>query len=110
MPRDIHAVAKDIITLNNDIANVDPDPKPELIYFAATGVALAKLPLDFDGAGDCVHGACEFHQRAVAHELDDTTKMGGNRRVDQLTPQGIQTRESPRLVHAHETRVADHIG
>ena len=36
--------------------------------------------------GDSVHSAREFHQRAVAHELDDTTRMGGNRRVDQLTP------------------------
>ena len=36
-------------------------------------------------------GARELHQRAVAHELDDSTRMGGNRRVDQLTPQGIQS-------------------
>src|ERR1700730_2737310 len=36
--------------------------------------------------------------------------MGGNRRVDQLTPQGIQTRESPRLIDAHEARVTDHVG
>ena len=52
---------------------------------------LPKLSLDFDGAGDSIHGAGEFHQRAIAHQLDDTTRMGGNRRVDQLTPQGIQT-------------------
>jgi hypothetical protein len=31
---------------------------------------LPKLSLDFDGAGYGVHGAREFHQRAVAHELD----------------------------------------
>jgi hypothetical protein len=47
---------------------------------------LPKLLLDFDGAGDRVYGAREFYQRAVAHELDDTTRMGGNRWVDQLTP------------------------
>ena len=29
--RDVDAVAKDIITLDDDIANVDPDPKPDWI-------------------------------------------------------------------------------
>ena len=84
--RDVDTVAKDIITLNNDIANVDPDPKPDWIAFSASGVVVSKLSLDLDRAGDSVHSAREFHQRAVAHELDDTTRMGGNRRVDQLTP------------------------
>jgi hypothetical protein len=36
--------------------------------------------------------------------------MGGNRWVDQLTPQGIQARESTRLIEAHEARVTDHVG
>ena len=53
--------------------------------------ALGELSLDFDCAGDGVHSARELHQRAVAHELDDTTRMGGNRRIDQLTPQDVQT-------------------
>jgi hypothetical protein len=30
--RDVDTVAKDIITLNNDIANVDPDPKPRSCF------------------------------------------------------------------------------
>jgi hypothetical protein len=38
-------------------------------------------------------------------------EVPGNRgRVDQFTPQGIQTRESTRLINAHEARVADHVG
>ena len=41
-----------------------------------------ELSLDFDCAGDGVHSARELHQRAVAHELDDTTRMDGNRWID----------------------------
>ena len=89
---------KDIIALDDDVADVDADPKLDRIGLGATGVVLPKLSLDFDGAGDGVHGAGELHQRAVAHELDDTTRMGGNRRIDELAPQGIQTGKCPGLV------------
>jgi hypothetical protein len=108
--RDVDAVAQDIVTLDDDIANIDPDPQPDWIGVGATGVLLHKLFLDFDGAGDGVHGAGEFHQRAVAHELDDTAGMRGDRRIDQLAPQIIQPGQSARLVHAHEARITDHVG
>ena len=96
--------------LHDDVADVDADPKLDRIGLGATGIVLAELSLDFDCAGDGVHSARELHERAVAHELDDTTRMGGNRWVNQLTPQGIQTRESTRLIEAHEARVTDHVG
>ena len=108
--RDVDAVAKDILALDDDVADIDPDPELDRIGFGATGIVLPKLSLNFDRAGDSVHGAREFHQRAVAHKLDDTAGMGGNRRVDQLTPQGIQTGKSPGLVDTHEARVTDHVG
>ena len=104
-------VAKDIITLNNDIASVDPDPKPDWIAFCASSVVVPKLFLNLHGTGDSVHSAREFHQRAVAHKLDDTTRMGGNHRVDQLTPlRYSDAREVLRLIDTHEARVAHHIG
>ena len=93
--RDVDTVAEDVFPFDDDVADVDADPELDRSGFGATGIALPKLPLNFDGTSDGVYGTREFHQRAVAHELDDATRMGGNRRVDQLTPQGIQTRESP---------------
>ena len=86
----VDAVAKDVLALDDNIADVDPDPEPDRADFGATGIVLAKLSLDFDGASDGVHGARELHQRAVAHELDDTARMAGDCRIDQLTPQGVQ--------------------
>jgi hypothetical protein len=80
--RDVDAVAQDVLALDDDIADVDPDPEPDRIDFGATGILLAKLSLDFDSASDGVHGACELHQRAVAHELDDTARMAGDCRID----------------------------
>ena len=108
--RDVDAVAKDILAFDDDVADVDPDPELDRIGFGATGIVLPKLSLNLDRAGDSVHGAREFHQRAVAHEFDDTAGMGRNHRVDKLTPQGIQPGQSPGLVHTHEARISDHVG
>ena len=99
--RDVDAVAKNILAVDDNVADIDPDPEPDRIDFGAAGIVLPKLSLNFDGASDGVHGAREFHQRAIAHELDDTAAMGGNRRVDQLAPQGIQTGQSTGLVDTH---------
>jgi hypothetical protein len=77
---DIDAVAKNVVALDDDVADIDADSELDRIGFI-TG-ALPKLSLNFDGAGHRVHGAREFHQRAVAHQLDDTAGMGGDRRID----------------------------
>jgi hypothetical protein len=77
---DIDAVAKNVVALDNDVAHVDADSELDRISFI-TGVR-PKLSLNFDGTGHRVHGAREFHQRAVAHQLDDTAGIGGNRRID----------------------------
>ena len=66
--------------------------------------------MNFDRASNGVHSAGELHQRAVAHQLDDTAGMGGNRRIDQFTPQGVQPGEGPGLVDAHEAGISDDIG
>jgi hypothetical protein len=87
--RDVDAITEDVLAFDDDVTDVDTDPELDRIGFGATGVALPKLSLDFDGAGDGVHGAREFHQRAIAHELDDPARMGSDRRIDQLAPQII---------------------
>ncbi len=96
--------------LHDDVADVDADPKLDRIGIRATGIVLAKLSLDFDGAGHGVNGAGEFHQGTVAHELDDPAGMGGNRRIDQLTPQGTEPGQRSGLVYAHEARISRHVG
>ncbi len=96
--------------LHDDVADVDADPKLDRIGLGATGIVLAELSLDFDCAGDGVHSARELHQRAVAHELDDPSCMGGNRRINKLAPQGIQTGKSPGLVQTHKARVTYYVG
>jgi len=48
-----------------------------------TGVPLGQAALDGDGTADRLGGACEFHEEAVAHGLEDTSVMPGYGRFDQ---------------------------
>jgi len=48
---------------------------------------LANVFLDLDRTGNRVDGAAELYQHAVAHELDDPARMGGDIRIDKVAPQ-----------------------
>jgi hypothetical protein len=71
---------------------------------------LPKLSLNLDGASDSIHGAGELHQCPVAHKLDDPSRVGGNRRINEPASQCIQTGKGPGLVQTHEARVPDYVG
>jgi hypothetical protein len=83
---DIDAVAEDVFTFDDDVADVDPNPELDRIGLGTTSIVLPKLSLNLDRAGNSIDGACEFYQRAVAHQFDDAAGMGSDRRIDQLTP------------------------
>jgi len=53
--RDIHAIAKNVVALDDDVADVDANSELDRIGFIAG--ALLKLSLNFDGAGHRVKEA-----------------------------------------------------
>ena len=67
-------------------------------------------PLDRGSALDCVDDACEFDQRAVAHELDDATMELFYRGIDKFPTASLQPRQRSYLILAHEAAIASHIG
>ena len=67
---DIHPVAEDIVALDHDIAEVHANPELDRRPLAR-GVELGHRGLNRHGAFDGIDGAAEFHQRPVAHHLDD---------------------------------------
>ena len=86
-------------------------PCGELQPAAAIGhPAKGAIALKVDGEVYCVHDAAELHQRAVAHELDHTPVVLGGFRLDKLFAMGLQLRQGPSLIFAHEAAVANHVG
>ena len=41
--RDIDAIAKDVVALDDDVADIDPDPESDRIGLGATSIVLPKL-------------------------------------------------------------------
>jgi hypothetical protein len=107
---DVYAVAVDVPLLADDVADVDADPKGYALLLPYVLLALGDPPLDCDRALYRVDGARELDQGAVAHQLDDSAVVRGDRRFDEILPQGFQTRVRPRLVGGHEARVPHNIG
>ena len=67
---DIHAVSINVVAIDDDVTDIDPDPELYPTVFGAARTAVSDLLLDLDRAGDGVHCAPELDQRAVAHEFE----------------------------------------
>ncbi len=89
---------------------IDADAEGDAPFRRDVLVALDHAALHRDGALDRIDDAGELDQRAVAHELDDTTVAGGDLAIDEVIPMGLQRRQGAGLVLLHEAAVADHVG
>jgi hypothetical protein len=81
--RQIHPVAKDVVAIDNDVAEIDADPKPDALLVGHFGVAVDHRSLDFRSAADGVHHARELHQHAVTRRFHDPTVVLIDLRIDE---------------------------
>ncbi len=61
--RDIDAVAKDVAVLDDDVAEIDADAKPDAPLVGRLGLAVDHPALHLGGATHRVDDAREFHQQ-----------------------------------------------
>ena len=78
----VDPVAKDIVFIDDNVADVDADPKfdPDILRYVS--VLRGNGALDFDRAAGGIDGAREFHQHAVTGGLDDAATIGSDCRVN----------------------------
>jgi hypothetical protein len=108
--RYIDAITEYVAVLDDDVAEIDPDPEPDPAVLREVGFAIDQRPLQLGGAADRVDDAREFHQQPVPGRLDDAAGMLADLRVDELAAMRLQPFVRPFLIRAHQTRVACHIG
>ena len=107
--RHVNPVAKDVISLDDHISQIDPDTELYPPGRRDVCVASCHAPLYLGRAQHRVGDAMEFHQHTVAAGFDDAAPVSRDGRINELNPMGLETREGPRLVRLHEPTVADHI-
>src|SRR6266436_3916812 len=107
--RHVDAVAKDVVFLNDHVAQIDADAELHPPRRRDVRVTSRHSALNLGSAQHGVGDAVEFDQHAVASGLDDAATVLRDSRIDELDPMGLETRERPRLVDLHQPTVADHV-
>ena len=106
---DIDAVAEDVAVFADDVPDIDADAKDEPLVLRHVRVSGRHPLLNRDSASDGFNGAREFNEKTVTSSLDDATVVGGDLRVDQLSPVPLQGAQGTDLVGTHQPTVADDI-
>jgi hypothetical protein len=107
---DVDAVAVHVVFLDDDLAEVDADAQHDPAIGRHAGIRGEQLALQFDRGLDRVHRAAEFHQHAVAHQLDDASFVRTHDRLDDRLAALGQHGERAGLVRAHHARITHDIG
>jgi len=108
--RHVHALAVDVVALDDDVAQIDPDAIADAHPLGHFGVPRGDGVLDFDGACHGRHDGSEFHQRAVAHQFHDAPAVLGHLGIEDGAAVGLEPLERSRLVALHHAAVANDIG
>jgi hypothetical protein len=98
-----------IVSFENDISQIDPDPHRNAAILGHVAVVFRHGALQAQGTLNCVDDAAELCQQAIAHELEDAPVVTSDLRFEELFPERPQTLECPRFVKLHEAAVSNHI-
>jgi hypothetical protein len=106
--RNIHPISEQISTSNHDIADVNPDPKPETLMLRSAFGHLGDSFLHGNGALDGIDGTWKLSQNTVASGVGDPSTVLRNQPIHHLAMGGQRSKGSD-LILLHEARVACHV-
>src|SRR5262249_15151014 len=104
--RDVDAVAVNVLVVDDDVAEVQPDAKFDAAFCRYLGITLGHSALDLDCAAYRVDDTGELDEDAVARGLDDAAAMLLDFGIDQFAPMALQRGERAFLVDPHQPRIA----
>jgi hypothetical protein len=107
--RNVDGIAKEIVALDDDVADVDADAEPHLLGGRSARIFVGYGVLHRDGALHGIHGTGEISDEAIARRVEDPTAMRGDQAVDDDPVRGEGVKGAD-LISPHETAVAFDIG
>ena len=105
---DIDAFAENVVALDQHVAEMDADAIDDTLAIRRLGVPLDHQLLDRDRAFNRVDHGRKLKQQPIAHRLDDAPASARNEWPRRVAMLAHRTRR-PRLILAHEARVADDV-
>jgi hypothetical protein len=105
-----HAVAEDVVSLDNDLTEIDPDAKLNRLGRAWPRRACPRdRALYGNGALNSVYCAAELGKDAIAHCLHDATSMRGDLWMEDLREDLSNGSKSPSLIGRKQAAVASDV-
>src|SRR6516165_3563836 len=101
--RNVDAIAKNVIAVDDDVADIDADAEADLLFCDLT--CLRHLALNGHGAVHRVYGAGELNKHPIAGRLDDTAFVFGNSGIDNLTAERLQRCQRAYLIDADQSGI-----
>src|SRR5882724_10201347 len=87
--RDVDTVAKNIVSLPNDVAHVNAYAKFNALILRRTGISFSDATLQLGGARHRVYDTGKLHQHSVAGQFDDPPLMLADFGINEIGPQRV---------------------
>jgi hypothetical protein len=107
--RHVHAVAINVVSIDDDVAKVDANPVLDPLFIGLRGAQLRHFGLDLDGPIYGVDDTRELGQQTVPHKLHDATAVLTDLGLDQCFEAGPEASVGADLVPLHEACIRHHI-
>jgi len=99
-----------IPSFDHHVAQIGADAQQDRPIFGQSSIGLRHRGLKIDRADHCRDDAGEFHEHAIAGDLEDATAIFGQQRPQDATAPLLQCGQGPHLVLLHESAVSDNVG
>jgi hypothetical protein len=106
----IHAIAENVISIDDDIADIYAYPELDALLIWHLGIALGHPALDIKSAAQCVHYAAKLSQHPVPGVLDDPATVFSDLGIDKGAQMVLKLDVRALFVHTGQPAVASHIG
>src|SRR5215468_1385816 len=104
--RDVDAVAIDVFVINDDIANVQANPKLNTPLWRNLHIALGHLPLDIDSTAYGVDDTGKLDKYAVTRRLNNAPAVFRDLGIDDRASVALECGQCAFFIQAHQPRIA----
>jgi hypothetical protein len=107
--RDVHAIAVDVVAVDDDVADVDANPEDDPPVLRDTGIPSHHAVLNCHSAGDRIHHTWKLDEDAVSGGLHHSAVMPRNGGIGEFSADGLQIAQRADLIDTHKAAVANDV-